>query len=149
MAATHLSLHYHLVFGTKHHAPLILPTWRAGLHAYLGGVLKGLGAVADEVGGPGDHVHLLVGLRATHRLADVLREIKSESSRWMHRHQSGAAAFAWQERYGAFTLGARQRERVRAYIQGQEEHHRTLTFREEYESLLVRAGVAYDARFMD
>jgi putative transposase len=129
-------------------APLILPAWRDDLHAYLGGVVRGLGGIADEIGGVADHVHLLIGLRATHRLADVLREVKSESSRWVHETH-GEPAFAWQDGYGAFTVGAPQREDVRGYIQRQEMHHRTLSFRDEYENLLRRAGVAYEARFLD
>jgi putative transposase len=82
MSSTHLSLHYHLVFGTKNHEPLIIPAWRDRLHAYLGGVIRTLDGVPEAVGGVGDHVHLLVGLRATHTLANVLRETKSVSSAW-------------------------------------------------------------------
>ena len=148
MPATHLSLHYHVVFATKNRAPLIAPEWRGKLHAYLGGTVRGLGAVAQEIGGTDDHVHLLVGAKATHRLADLLREIKSESSRWVHE-TVGLAAFAWQEGYGAFTVSASQRETVRRYIQTQEEHHRTRTFRQEYVEWLTRSGVEFDERFLD
>ena len=84
MSSTHLSLHYHLIFGTKNHETLIAPSWRDRLHAYLGGVIRTLDGVPEAVGGVADHVHLLVGLRATHTLADVLREIKSVSSAWVH-----------------------------------------------------------------
>ena len=80
MPSTHLSLHYHLVFGTKNHEPIIAPEWRDRLHAYLGGVVRTLGGVPEAVGGVSDHVHLLVGLKATRTLADVLRETKSVSS---------------------------------------------------------------------
>ena len=84
MPSTHLSLHYHLVFGTKDHQPLVHKSWRPRLHQYLGGVVATLGGIAEAVGGVSDHVHLLVGLRATHCLADVLREVKSVSSGWVH-----------------------------------------------------------------
>ncbi|HEY2142878.1 MAG TPA: transposase [Candidatus Udaeobacter sp.] len=109
MSSTHLSLHYHIVFGTKNHEPLIQPSWRGNLHAYLGGIIRTAGGVAESVGGVSDHVHLLIGLRATHRLADVLRELKAVSSRWVH-DEIGLRAFAWQEGYGAFTVSASQRE---------------------------------------
>ena len=148
MSATHLSLHYHLIFGTKGREPMIAPAWRGKLHAYLGGVVRGLGAIPDEIGGVADHVHLLLGAKATHRLADLLREIKSESSRWVHE-DIGAAGFAWQEGYGAFTVSASQREAVRQYIQTQEEHHRRRTFREEYVEMLTRSGVEFDERFLE
>jgi REP element-mobilizing transposase RayT len=127
MSSTHLSLHYHLVFGTKNHEALISSTWRDRLHAYLGGVIRTLDGMPEAVGGVADHVHLLVGLRATHTLADVLRELKSVSSKWVHE-EMGVRSFAWQEGYGGFTVSASQLENVRDYIQQQEEHHRTRTF---------------------
>jgi len=78
--------------------------------------------IAESVGGVSDHVHLLIGLRATHRLADVLRELKAVSSGWVHK-EIGVRGFAWQEGYGAFTVSASQREAVRHYIEQQVEHH--------------------------
>ena len=86
MSSTHLSLHYHVVFGTKNHESLIALDWRARLHAFLGGVIRTLNGVPEAVGGVADHVHLLIGLRATHTLSDVLREIKSVSSAWVHEN---------------------------------------------------------------
>src|SRR5881296_2177508 len=80
MSSTHLSLHYHIVFGTKNHEPMIQPAWRRDLHAYLGGIIRTADGIAESVGGVSDHVHLLIGLRAKHRLADVLRELKAVSS---------------------------------------------------------------------
>ena len=147
MPSTHLSLHYHLVFGTKNHDPIITPSWRPKLHAYMGGIIRTLGGVPEIVGGVADHVHLLVGLKATHNLADVLREVKAVSSRWVHEEMK-MPGFAWQEGYGAFTVSASQREKVRQYIETQEEHHRTRTFREEYIELLRRSGVEFDERYL-
>src|SRR5471032_179773 len=143
MSSTHLSLHYHLVFGTKNHEPLIAPIWRSRLHAYMGGILTSLDTVPEIIGGVEDHVHILAGFRATHRLADVLREIKSASSRWVHE-EICLPTFAWQEGYGAFTVSASQRETVRDYIAAQEEHHRTRTFKEEYLEFLQKSGVIFD-----
>lgn len=147
MSSTHLSLHYHLVFGTKNHEPLITPAWRDRLHAYLGGVIAPSTVCPKPVGGVADHVHLLIGLRATHTLAAVLRETKLVSSAWVHE-EVGISSFAWQEGYGAFTVSASQLESVRAYIEEQEEHHRTRTFREEYTTLLQRSGVEFDERYL-
>ncbi len=84
MASTHLSLHYHLVFRTKNREPWLSPTHRQRVHEYIGGILRNKDGVADAVGGTGDHIHIAAGLRATHCLADVMREVKSESSRWIH-----------------------------------------------------------------
>ena len=147
MPSTHLSLHYHIVFGTKEHAPVIDKSWRPRLHAYLGGILKSLGGIPQAVGGVSDHVHLLVGLKATHCLADTLREVKSVSSLWVH-NEIQFPSFAWQEGYGAFTVSSSNCERVAQYIAEQEEHHRTRSFREEYLELLKRTGAKFDERYV-
>jgi len=148
MSATYLSLHYHLVFGTKNRESFIEPPWGARLHDYLGGTIRGLGAFPQGVGGVGDHVHLLVGLKATHCLADVMRELKKASSVWVHE-QVGLPAFAWQEGYAAFTVSATAREAVKHYIANQEEHHRLKSFREELVEMLDKAGVEYDPQYLD
>ena len=80
MPSTFTSLNYHIVFSTKDRVPLIADSWAARLHEYLGGTIKGVGGVSLQVGGIEDHVHLLVGLKPTDCLADVLRELKRTSS---------------------------------------------------------------------
>ena len=126
---------------------MIQPAWRGDLHAYLGGIIRTADGIAESIGGVSDHVHLLIGLRATHRLADVIRELKAVSSGWVH-DKIGLHAFARQEGYGAFTVSASQREALRRYIEQQAEHHRTRTFREEYLELLRRSGVEFDKRYL-
>ena len=126
---------------------MIQPAWRADLHAYLGGIIRTANGIAESVGGVSDHVHLLIGLRATHRLADVLRELKAVSSGWVY-DEIGIHRFPWQEGYGTFTVSASQRQAVRQYIEQQPEHHRTRTFREEYLELLRRSGVEFDERYV-
>ena len=148
MPSTYLSLHYHLVFSTKNREMIIAPEWRARLHDYLGGTIRGLGGYPEGVGGVADHVHLLVGLKATHCLADVLRELKKASSIWVHE-EIGLRSFAWQEGYAAFTVSATAREPVRSYIANQEEHHRVKSFREELVEMLDKAGIEYDPKYLD
>jgi len=148
MSSTYLSLHYHLVFGTKNRAGIIAPEWRKRLHDYLGGTIRGLGGFPAGVGGVGDHVHLLVGLKATHALADVMRELKKASSAWVHE-EIGLPAFTWQEGYAAFTVSATSRDAVRHYIANQEEHHRVKSFREEFIEMLDKAGIEYDPKYLD
>jgi REP element-mobilizing transposase RayT len=148
MSSTYISLHYHIVFSTKHRQPLIDASWRERLHEYLGGTVNGLKGFTQGVGGTNDHVHLLVGLRSTHCLADFMRDLKKSSSVWVH-DEIGLANFAWQEGYGAFTVSPPSRDGVKRYIANQEEHHRKLTFREELVSLLEQAGVEYDPKWMD
>jgi putative transposase len=147
MSSTHLSLHYHVVFGTKHQRPLIADAWRPRLHAYLGGVAKTVEIVPEAIGGISDHVHLLLGLNATHRLSDAIRDLKRISSNWVHE-TIGEKDFGWQDGYGAFTVSASLLETVSNYIAHQEEHHRKKTFKEEYVELLQRSGVKYDERYL-
>jgi REP element-mobilizing transposase RayT len=147
MPSTHLSLHYHLIFSTKDRAAFIHRDWRGRLHAYLGGLINDLGGVPEKIGGVEDHVHLLVGLRATHCLADVLREIKSASSKWIH-DQIKQPRFSWQEGYGAFTVSASQIEAVKSYVANQEAHHRKRTFQEEYLEFLQQSGVEYEEKYL-
>ena len=148
MSSTYLSLHYHIVFGTKDRVPLINAEWRDRLHEYLGGTVRGLGGFPEGVGGVTDHVHLLVGLKATHCLADFMRELKKASSVWVH-DEIRLDSFAWQEGYAAFTVSATARDAVKSYIANQEEHHRVKSFREELIEMLERAGVEYDPKYLD
>jgi len=146
MPSTHVSLHYHIIFCTKDRRRIIAEPWRAELHAYIGGIIRDIDAVARSIGGPGDHVHVLLGLKATHTLADVVRQMKRGSSAWIHQH--GVGKFAWQEGYGAFTVSPSQLSRVQRYIANQIKHHRKKTFEEEYLDLLRLSGVEYDERYL-
>ena len=148
MSSTHLSLHYHVIFATKERQAIIAPSWRDRLHAFIGGVLREMEAIPQSIGGVADHVHMLVGLKATHSLSDVMRDVKRASSKWIHG-TIGDSAFAWQEGYGAFTVSSSMREDVRRYIERQEEHHRTRTFREEYVEFLKRSGVDFNEAYLD
>jgi putative transposase len=146
MPSTHLSLHYHIIFSTKGRRRMIADTWRDNLHAYIGGIIKDMNAVPSAIGGPGDHAHVLVGLRATHNLADVVRQMKRGSSEWIHSH--GVRDFAWQEGYAAFTVSPSQVARVEQYIANQVEHHRRKSFEEEYLEMLRSSGEEFDERYI-
>ena len=147
MASTHLALHCHVVFSTKNRAPIISAAWRERFHAYLGGVIRNVDAIPEAVGGVNDHVHLLIGFKATHCIADVVRDVKSVSSRWVH-DEIKDHDFAWQEGYGAFSVSPSKRAAVKKYIAEQEDHHRVRTFQEEYFEMLAKSGVKYDERYL-
>lgn len=148
MSSTFLSLSYHIVFATKGRLPLIQSEWRDRLHRYLGGAVNGLGGVPLAIGGVADHVHLLVGLRATHCLADFMREVKRQSSVWV-RDELRITGFAWQEGYSAFTVSPTALGGVRSYIETQDEHHRQRTFRDELIELLTKAEIMFDPKYLD
>ena len=146
MPSTHLSLHYHLVFSTKDRVASIATDVRPRLHAYRGGIVRQIGAVPLEIGGTADHVHAVVGLKATHSVADVLRTMKGDSSKWMH--QEHLVKFSWQEGYGAFTVSRSNVEAVRQYVRNQETHHRTRSFQEEYLEFLQKHEIEFDERYL-
>jgi len=148
MASTYLSLHYHIIFSTKERRAWIAPDWRSRLHEYLGGTVRGLDGVPEAVGGVADHVHLLVGLRATHTLADFVRELKKSGTAWV-REGGLEPAFTWQEGYAAFTVSPTARPQVKSYIANQEEHHRQRSYIEELKALLEAAEVEYDPRYLE
>jgi len=147
MPSTHTSLHYHVVFSTKNRESTIGSQVRADLHAYLGGIVRGMKGVAYAAGGTNDHVHVFMGLKATHCLADVMRELKADSSKWL-KTEKGVHSFSWQEGYGAFTVSAPDLAKVKRYVQNQEEHHRVKTFKEEYVAMLERGLVEYDDKYL-
>lgn len=145
--STYSCLHYHLVFATKYREPVIADSWRARLHEYLGGTVRGLDGVPEGIGGTADHVHLLARLKPVHCLSDFMRELKKASSLWVHENIP-LPTFAWQEGYGAFTVAASDTRSVQAYIANQEEHHRTKTFREEFTAFLEKAGIEYNPAYL-
>jgi putative transposase len=102
MPSSHICLNVHLVFSTKDRVPFISADYSERLHAYLGGIVKGLDAMPLAVGGVSDHVHLLVSLKSKHRLDYFLRDLKADSSTWIH--QEFTRKFEWQKGYGAFSV---------------------------------------------
>jgi putative transposase len=146
MGSTFFSLHYHIVFSTKNRRPLIRAEWRPRLHSYLGGIIRGMNGIAEIVGGVEDHVHLLASLRPAHCLADVMRDLKKDSTNWVKEDLD--QVFAWQEGYAAFTVSPSPTDAVRNYIANQEAHHGKHLFVDELRELLGRAGVAYDEKYL-
>jgi len=146
MGSTFLSLHCHIVFSTKERRPHIKAGWRSRLHEYLGGTVRGMGVIPEIIGGVEDHVHLLVGLRATHRLADFMQELKKTSSIWSAgQHEKD---FFWQEGYADFSVSWTHLDSVRHYIATQEERHRKTDFVAELRTLLDRNGVKYEEKHL-
>jgi REP element-mobilizing transposase RayT len=139
---SYTNLLYHIVYATKERAPLIANTLRPRLHEYLGGTVRGLDGIALEVNGTNDHVHVLAKLRPTISVSEFLSKLKSASSGWAKRQTNGR--FAWQARFGAFTVSESQVHRVRLYIRNQEEHHRKQSFEEEFKALLKAHRIDFD-----
>ena len=146
MSHTYISELVHCVFSTKNRRNLIPSEIQPELWAFLGGIARKNGFKALMVGGTENHVHVLLSLPATMPLAKAVQLIKGASSHWMTETHS--RDFAWQEGYGAFTVGISQKNHTTAYIQSQAEHHRKRSFEDEFIAFLKKHDVEYDPRYV-
>jgi Transposase and inactivated derivatives len=145
MGNTYTQLVYHIVFSTKHRAPLITCEIQAGLYDYMGGIVQKQGGSLLQIGGMPDHVHLLTRFPARVSMSDTVRSIKANSSLWLG--QSGHH-FKWQDGYGAFSVSHSRIAAVRHYIETQKEHHTLRTFKEELITLLRKHRVEFQERYL-
>jgi len=148
MPSTYANLLYHIIFSTKHREPLVVDAWKEELYRYMGGIIRSKGGISLEIGGMPDHVHILAKLKPAISVADMLKLIKANSSKWINDEKVLGKGFAWQVGYAAFSVSESQVEAVRRYIRNQEEHHRKQSFQEELIALLQRHGVEYNLQYL-
>lgn len=148
MAGTYTQLFYHLVFSTKNRQPFINEPIERDLHKYIAGVFRNLDATCIEIDGMPDHVHILALLPPKISVSDALRDVKANSSRWIHDNHRQLADFAWEDGFAAFTVSKSQVESVRQYIREQKSHHSASDFKSELIALLDKHGVEYDERYL-
>ncbi len=132
---------FHIVFGTKLRRPLISSDTQSTLWKYLAGIARNHRMTVFGIGGTDDHAHVLVSLPANVALADAVRDLKCNSSRWLRETNRN---FAWQQGYGAFSVSVPQLDRVKRYIRNQLKHHRTLSFEDEFVGMLRAANIAFE-----
>jgi REP element-mobilizing transposase RayT len=138
----------HLIFSTKDRNPLLGPSIRSDVHAYLASTIRNWDCECYRVGGVADHVHLAIRLSRTKSVAELVEEIKTSSSRWIKTRDSNLANFSWQRGYGIFSVGPTDLELLCQYIDTQETHHQKKTFQEEYVMFLKKYGIEYDERYV-
>ena len=148
MAQTLTRLLMHVVFSTTERRNLITPEVEPELHAYLGGVCRNRESPALAIGGTENHVHLLISLSKNIALSNLMMTLKKDSSKWIKTNGNAFRDFHWQDGYGAFSIGESQVRRVKDYIRGQKERHKTSTFEDELVELAKRYGVAFDPRYL-
>jgi putative transposase len=141
-------LYVYLIFSTKNREPLWLGMLGGQMHAYLASVLNQHGSAAIRVGGTADHVHALFHLSKNPALAEGVEEIKMSSSRWIKTQSQGLGGFHRQSGYGGFSVSRSELEGAVEYIEKQEEHHRSLSFQDEYRQFVKRHEVEYDERYV-
>jgi putative transposase len=139
----------HITFSTKHRKPFLRSAeLRGALDGYVVGTLKNLKCPSIITRSVEDHIHILCNLARTITIAKLLEEVKSSSSEWLKRDEQGVEDFYWQNGYGAFSVGESGVGGLQQYIANQEEHHRKVTFQEEFRSLLERHNIPYDERYV-
>ncbi|MCI0402262.1 MAG: IS200/IS605 family transposase [Acidobacteria bacterium] len=143
MPHTYTSLLVHCVFSTKGRSQSISLDWRNDLWAYMGGIARTHRMKALAIGGTRDHVHMLLSIAATMPVAKAVQLIKAGSSKWVHE-RTGRKLFAWQEAYGAFTIGVSQVADTVRYINTQDAHHSKRPFEEEFRQFLRRHEIPFE-----
>ena len=148
MSGSFTALFYHIVFSTKDRRPLLHRETAPRIHEYLGGIMLGMGGISIKVGGATDHIHVLGSISKTLAIASAIRDLKADSSKWIHKTFPALRDFAWQQGYGAFSISVTGLDAVKRYIEHQEEHHRAVSFQEEFLDFLQRHQIAYDPRYI-
>lgn len=138
----------HLVFSTKGREPTITDAVREPLQRYLTGILTDLDSPVLAINSVRDRVHVVFVLNKNRALADVVMEVKRGTSRWLKTQAPGFKGFGWQTGYGAFSVSQSSLAEVKAYVDGQAEHHRVKTFQEEFRAFLKRHDLQFDERYL-
>jgi putative transposase len=143
MAGSFTCLNVHVVFSTKERRSILVPALREPLFPYVAGIVQNLKGHLIQAGGVDDHIHLLIRLHQDTSIADCVRTIKANSSKWL-RESHDAHWLGWQDGYGAFTVSKSQLPDVQTYIANQELHHARTSFQDEFRSLLKRHGIEFN-----
>lgn len=148
MPGTFSQVYIQIVFAVKGRENLIMRNWGTDLHKYIAGIIKGKNQKPIIVNGMPDHIHAFVGLRPAMAIADLVRDIKNNSSNFINDRRLVKGKFSWQEGYGAFSYSHSHIGEVYNYILNQEEHHKKVTFREEYLNFLTKFEIDYEEKYL-
>ncbi len=142
------SILVHLIFSTKNREPFITPQIESELHPYMAKIFRALKSPSLTIDGTSDHLHILFSLSRVIAIADLVEEVKTESSKWIKTKGPELRNFHWQKGYGAFSIGQSQVSALRRYIARQKIHHQRVTFQNEYRKFLKSYGIDYDERYV-
>lgn len=148
MANTYTQIHIQFVFAVKFRDAVIHSSWKDELYRYMTGIIQNNKHKLIAINGMPDHIHILIGMRPTQSISDLMQDIKGSSSKWINQKGFIKGKFEWQEGYGAFSYGKSQIKDVIAYIENQEQHHSKKTFRDEYMDFLKKFDVEYDEQYI-
>jgi REP element-mobilizing transposase RayT len=148
MANTYTQIHIQAVFVVQNRDCVILKSWKDELYKYITGIIQNHNHKVLAINGMPDHVHVLIGMRPTQSLSELMQDVKGGSSNWINQKGFVKGKFSWQEGYGAFSYSKSHVDAVIEYINKQEKHHRKKTFIEEYFEFLEKFKVEYDERYV-
>lgn len=148
MANTFSQIYIQTVFAVSSRLSLITPAFREDLYKYISGIVRNQGQKLISINGMPDHLHILIGLRPAMALADLVQEIKADSTNFINKNKWVHGKFSWQEGYGAFSYGHSQLNTIIRYIQNQERHHSRRSFKDEYLALLRKFDIAFDDKYV-
>jgi REP-associated tyrosine transposase len=148
MAQSLSSILIHLVFSTKNREPFITPEIEAELHPYMATIFRELKSPSLAIDGTSDHIHILFSLARVVTVADIVEEVKTSTSKWVKTKGREFRNFHWQRGYGAFSIGQSNVSLLKRYLENQKEHHRHVTFQDEYRKFLAAYGIDFDERYI-
>jgi len=141
-------IYLHLIFSTKNRERSLPDDIRADLHSYMGGILNGLGCSPIEINTEPDHAHILFVMTRTETVSNVVGQLKKSSNDWLRNRDRQFRDFYWQGGYGVFSVSHSSVEDVRQYIRGQREHHKQVSFQDEFRAFLKRYEIEFDERYV-
>jgi len=148
MAGTFSQIYIQIVFPVINRSNLIQPEWEERLYQYITGIVKQKEQKMLAINGMPDHIHILIGMRPSYCLSDLVREIKKASNQFINDNKLSKIKFYWQDGFGAFSYGHSQLDSVIAYIRNQKQHHKKRSYRDEYIEFLDKFKIVYDERFL-
>jgi putative transposase len=148
MSNTYTQIHVHFIFAVKYRDGVIHKDWKDELYKYITGIVQNNNHKMISINGMSDHVHMLIGIKPTQSISELLQDVKGSSSKWVNEKKFTKRNFEWQEGYGAFSYGRSQLKNVIAYIENQEQHHSKKSFKEEYIDFLEKFEVDYNEKYI-
>ncbi|HGE72440.1 TPA: IS200/IS605 family transposase [Candidatus Poribacteria bacterium] len=148
MADTYTQIYIHVIFTVQGRQNLISKQYKDELYKYITGIIQSKKQKVIVIGGMPDHIHILIGIKPDIALSDLVRDVKSNSSKFINEKRWVIGKFSWQEGFGAFSYSQSQLDSVASYIKNQEKHHSKKTFREEYLELLKKFDVEYNPKYI-
>ena len=148
MANTYTQIHIHFIFAVKFRNGIIQTQWKDNLYKYISGIVHNNNHKLLAINGTSDHIHILIGIRPSQSISDLMKDVKQGSSLWINENKLCPGKFAWQEGFGAFSYGTSQVQAIASYIENQQQHHLKRTFIDEYVAFLRAFNIDYDERYI-